>query len=296
MKLEQRKIYPFLYIAPVLILFAVYIFYPTIFSIVISLLKWDGFSSLSKASFIWFDNYKNLIKDDVFWLALKNTFIFVGGCLVFQNLFGLTLALTLFYVKIRGGKVWRAIIFFPAILSSVIVGLIWKLILSNTGFLNQTLSAIGLSSLNRVWLGNQLTPIFCIIFVNVWQWSGYNMVIYYAGLQSIPDDLIEAAKLDGASWPKLILKIIMPLLGGVASIAMVLNIIGGFKVFDLVYVLTRGGPAHFSEVLTTYIFFHAFDVNGSNLLSYASAIAIVLTIISFVFAVIRIRMTRTVEY
>ena len=122
------------------------------------------------------------------------------------------------------------------------------------------------------------------------------MVIYYAGLQSIPEDLIEAAKIDGASWPRIIFRIVLPLLGGVASIAMVLNIIGGFKVFDLVYILTRGGPAHFSEVLTTYIFFHAFDVSGSNLMGYASSIAIVLTIISFMFALIRIRMTRTLEY
>lgn len=296
MKLEQNKIYPYLYITPVLIIFAIYIFYPIIFSIVISLFKWDGFRPLNEAEFIFFDNYVKLINDKVFLLSLKNTFMFVGGTLLFQNFFGLTLALTLVYAKIRFSKVWRAVIFFPAILSPVIISLIWKLILANDGLFNQILSIIGLESLQRVWLGNKITPIFCIIFVNVWQWSGYNMVIYYAGLQSIPEDLIEAAKIDGASWSRIIFKIILPLLGGVASIAMVLNIIGGFKVFDLVYILTRGGPVHFSEVLTTYIFFHAFDVSGSNLLGYASSIAIVLTIISFIFALIRIRMTRTFEY
>ena len=296
MKLERSKIYPYLYIAPILILFVIYIFFPLIFSTVISMYEWDGFRPLNKAEFIFFNNYIKLINDKTFLLSLKNTFMFVGGTLIFQNFFGLTLALTLFYAKIRFSKVWRAVIFFPAILSPVIISLIWKLILANDGLFNQILSIIGLESLQRVWLGNKITPIFCIIFVNVWQWSGYNMVIYYAGLQSIPEDLIEAAKIDGASWPRIIFRIVLPLLGGVASIAMVLNIIGGFKVFDLVYILTRGGPAHFSEVLTTYIFFHAFDVSGSNLMGYASSIAIVLTIISFMFALIRIRMTRTLEY
>jgi raffinose/stachyose/melibiose transport system permease protein len=296
LNLESKKFYPYLYVIPALIFFAVYIFYPLIFSTGLSFFKWDGFRSIFQAEFIGVQNFIDLVHDKLFWLSLKNTFYFVGGALVLQNVFGASLALVLFYARIRGSKFWRALIFFPAVLSPVIIGLIWRLIFAKNGLLNEALAGLGLGSLQTLWLGNKVTPIWCITWVNIWQWSGYNMVIYYAGLQSIPEELLDAAKVDGASWKNIIFRIVLPLLGGAASIAMVLNIIGGFKVFDLIYVLTRGGPAHYSEVLTSYMFHQSFALNGPSEMGYASSLALVLTVIIFVLALIRIRTSKTIEF
>jgi len=173
------------------------------------------------------------------------------------------------------------------VLSSVIVGLVWRKILLSEGLLNQFLQILGLSNWRLNWLGNPVTPIWCIAFVNIWQWSGYNMVIYYAGLQSIDDQLIEAARIDGANWLQVVHKIVLPLLSQTILLAVTLNIIGGFRVFDLVYVLTQGGPAHYSEVLTTYMYFQSFSHIGTNRMGYASSIAIVLTFTVLTFSIIR---------
>ncbi len=292
-KIESNRIYPYIYLIPVLILLVSYILYPMVFSIYISLLDWNGMTPLKEATFTSFNNYIKLFQDRLFWTALRNSTIYTAGTLIFENLFGLTLALTLFYSNIKGSKLWRAIIFFPAILSPVIVGLVWRLIYAKEGLINQILESIGLDSLQRIWLGNPVTPIYAITIISIWQWSGYNMVLYYAGLQGLNNDLIDAARVDGANGARLVLKIILPLISRVVTIAMVLNLIGGFKVFDIVYATTRGGPANVSHVLTTYMFFNAFASIGSSDFGYSSAIAVVLTIIILFFVVIRIRTTKT---
>lgn len=295
-KIRNSKFSPYLYIIPAFIFCLTYLFYPIIYSFILSFFQWSGFTSISSAKFILFENYKELFKDKIFFLALKNTFLFVFVAIFFQNSLGVALAISLNYFKMKFGKAWRAIIFFPAILSPVIVGLVWRLIFANEGLVNQLLGNLGLNFLQNIWLANRLTPIWVITFVNIWQYTGFNMVIYYAGLQSIPEDLIEAAKIDGASWGHVIFKIIFPLLSATASIAIVLNIIGGFKVFDLVYVMTLGGPAHSSEVLASYMYFNSFLMTGPSEMGYAASLSIVLTIIVFIISLIRIRMTRDIEY
>jgi raffinose/stachyose/melibiose transport system permease protein len=295
-KVENSKAFPYFFIIPALIFCSLYLFFPIIFSYVISLFHWGGYDPISKANFIFFKNFINLFHDHIFWIALKNTLIFVLVAILFQNLLGSLIAIFLNYFKIRLSKLARAIIFFPAILSPVIIGLIWRLIFSQDGLINGILGTLGLGFLQKTWLGNVVTPIWIITFVNIWQYTGFNMVIYYAGLQAIPEELIEAALIDGANWRQIILKIIYPLLAVPASIAIVLNIIGGFKHFDLIYVMTGGGPAHTSEVLTTYMLFTSFGMSGPSDMGYASAIAVILSIIIFIGAWIRIRMSRNLEF
>lgn len=295
-RLESKKIYPFLYIIPVFIFLLIYFYYPLFFSLGISLFKWSAIVPLDQAEFIGFNNYIELFKDPIFWISFKNTIIFVTGGIIIQNLFGFALALVLYFFKIKGSKLWRSIIFFPAILSPIIVGLIFRLIVAKEGLLNQILGGIGLGFLQKIWLGNTITPIFVITLVSAWQWTGYNMVIYYAGLQAMPRDLLEAATIDGCNWYQSIFKVIIPLLSFTITIAMVLNIIGGFKVFDIIYVMTGGGPAHYSDALTTYMFFVSFASKGSSQMGYASAIAIVITFVIFILALLRIRFTKNVEY
>jgi ABC-type sugar transport system permease subunit len=163
------------------------------------------------------------------------------------------------------------------------------------GLLNMIIQYFNPASEGFLWLGNRITPIFVVIFVNIWQWSGYNMVLYYAGLQGVENDLIEAAKIDGATWLQTIKSVVIPQLSKTISLAVILNIIGSFKVFDLVYVITGGGPAHSSEVIASQIYYESFSMFGPNRMGYASALAVILTIIVVVFAIIRIRIDRKFE-
>ena len=292
--LENKKIYPYLWLGLVIPFILLYFLYPLFFSFGISLTDWRGIKPISTAEFVGLTNYVLVFKDKVFWLALKNTAIFVVLTMIGRNFFGLVSALVLFYSRVKGSKAWRAILFLPGIISLVVISLIWKLILDQDGLLNKILEAVGLGFLKTIWLGNATTPIFMAVLVFVWTYTGYTMVIYYAGLQNIPDELVDASKIDGANWFQTITKIIIPLLKPVITINLVLAIITGFKIFDVVFVLTHGGPANYSQVMTTYIYWHAFEYYGSRAggMSYASALAFILTIIIFIFSYLRIRFAK----
>lgn len=295
LRLDSKKsnlINGYLFILLAIIFFGVFLAYPIIFSISLSFFDWTGFSQTPFKDFIGVDNYVKLINDPVFFLALRNSFIFVTLSLILQNLIGFSTALFLFYSKIRGGVVWRSIIFFPTLLSAVLVGLVWRKILLFDGLINMVIQSIFPNIQLIQWLGNKTTPIFVVTLVSVWQWSGYNMIIYYAGLQSVSKELVESAKIDGANWFQTIIKVVIPQLYKVISLIVVLNIIGGFKVFDIVYVMTGGGPAHASEVLPSYMFFQSFAIMGTNSMGYASTIAVALTFIVLIFSIIRIRIDR----
>lgn len=290
-KFKSLNFYPYLLILPAVLLLIMYLFYPIIYTFIISLTSWSGLVPFGKAIFIGFGNYIELMRDRIFWLSLKNTTMFMLGVLIVKNIIGFTLALALYYSTNKANGVWRAIIFFPAILSSVIVGFVFKFIFAQEGIINDILRLIGLESLARPWLGVPVFPFYVIILVNLWQWSGYNMILYFAGLQNIDESLLEAARLDGANEWHVISKIIIPSLSGVITIVMILNIIGGFKIFDTVYIMTQGGPANTSEVLSTYMFFLSFS-GLYNKMGVASAISIVLTIIIFIVSVIRFKIIK----
>jgi ABC-type sugar transport system permease subunit len=141
-------------------------------------------------------------------------------------------------------------------------------------------------------LGNIYTPIWIIAFINIWQWTGFGVVLYYAGLSSIDNELIEAAKIDGASFFQYIIKIVIPLLKPIIILDLLLVFISGFRVFDIVYVTTRGGPIHQSEVLTTLQYYYSFDSYGPNKMGIASVISVVLLIIVVIFSLARITVNR----
>lgn len=290
---ENTKAYTYLSLA--IIFFGVFLLYPIIFSLILSFHEWSGFSKTPFKEFVGFSHYIEMFQDKIFYTSLKNTAMYAFLILIFQNVVGLFLALFLFYGKIRGSVIWRSIIFFPTLLSSVIVGLVWRRIFMGDGLLNIIWQNFYPMSEGFLYLGNRITPIFVVIFVNIWQWSGYNMVLYYAGLQGVENDLVEAAKIDGASWIQTIKNVVIPQLYKTISLCIILNIIGSFKVFDLVYVITGGGPARSSEVLATQIYYESFSMFGPNRMGYASALAVVLTIIVVIFAVLRIRVDRKFE-
>jgi ABC-type sugar transport system permease subunit len=261
---------------------------PVVAVVLISFTEWTGFH-LSGISWIGFENYADLLDDPIFLRAFLHTIVFTIATTVLLNAVGLGLAL-LVNTKVPGTAFLKAVLFLPVLLSPVIVGLMWSGLLRGVGGgLNQFLDFLGLINQPVFWLGDGRFALGAIIIATVWQFAGYNMILYYAGLQNVPDSLLEAAELDGArSWAKFV-HVVMPSLYHVASVVVLLNIIGGLRIFDIVYVMTRGGPSRSTEVLATYMYEQGFQLNAMGV---ASAIAVILVLLAVVVSAIRIRVLR----
>ncbi|HEU0205634.1 MAG TPA: sugar ABC transporter permease [Pseudolysinimonas sp.] len=203
-----------------------------------------------------------------------------------QAIGGFLLALAL-NRRIAGSTVYRAIFFVPAILSAVVVGIVWSRILDPfSGLLSQIGKLTGLSFLSQNYLSDPNTAIFGVILVNVWMWTGFSMLFYLAGLQLIDPSVLEAARIDGASWWQTTTRITLPMLKPTHLSLLLLGIIGSLKTFELVYMLTGGGPNHASEMLPTYAFQQAFQLQS---VGYASAISVVLLVIAVASSLILVR-------
>jgi raffinose/stachyose/melibiose transport system permease protein len=275
----------YLFILPALLFFLAFLVYPLLHTVYLSLTEWAGFD-LKKISFVGFDNFKLIPPDWIFWKAMRNTFYFVAGTTVFLNLLGLGLAVFL-NSSSRLTRLVRTLIFIPVLLSPVIVGVMWSRIFDPFGVLNQILEKLKLIQTPIFWLGDRRMALVSIIGATVWQWVGYDMVLYLTGLQQIPEELYEAAMIDGANRWHLLRRITLPLLKGVGTMVILLNFIGGVRVFDIVYVMTKGGPNHNTEVLATHLYEVAFWFNK---MGYASVIAVIILVISLVFAYFRSRL------
>ncbi len=180
----------------------------------------------------------------------------------------------------------RTIIFVPGVLAPVSISLAWRKILEQGGVLNQILN------IDFSWLSSVQLAIWIVIFVSIWQWMGYNLLILYAGLQSLDIQTLEAADMDGASWTRKIFGVVIPSIVPTIVLNVIINVISAFRVFDIVYVLTRGGPVHNSEVLTTLMYYYSFSANGPNKMGVGSAIAMVLFLVMVAFGVIRTSLLR----
>jgi ABC-type sugar transport system permease subunit len=275
--------HPYLYLIPSLLVFLVFVLTPIIFSLTLSLFDFTGYDSNLFKEFAGLENYKILFNDKYFWISLKNTAYFVGASVSVQVLIALFLSIFIFIGKFRLSVLIRSVIFFPGILAPVSVSLAWRRMLEQDGVINQILN------INFSWLSSVQLAIWCVIFVSIWQWVGYNLVIFYAGLQSLDLELLEASDVDGASWGQKIFRIMIPLMMPTFLLNVVLNLIGSFRVFDIVYVLTRGGPVHRSEVLTTIMFYYSFSANGPNKMGVGSSVAVIMFFIVIMFGILRMR-------
>ena len=274
----------FFFSLPAIIFFIAFLVIPIFFTIYLSFCSWTGFD-FSQIKFSGINNYMNVFTDRIFHKAFYQTFIFVILKVFFLNVFGLIGALII-DVRAPGSKFLRSVIFIPCLLSPIIIGVMWSRMFDAFGIVNQILKYFHLIKLPILWHGDPNIALYTIVVATIWQWTGFNVLLYYAGLQSIPNELIEAAKVDGASYSKIVLKVMIPLLGPVITIAVLWNLIGGFKVFDIVYVMTRGGPNHASEVLSTYLYQNAFTFNK---MGPASVIAIVVVLLCVIVSVIRLK-------
>jgi len=263
-------------------IFFVFVLSPIIFSLTLSYYDFTGYDANVFKEYVGWQNYRTLFADRYFWISLRNTVYFVGASISIQVAVALFLAIIIFIGRFRFSVLIRTIIFFPGVLAPVSVSLAWRRMLEQDGVINQILG------INFSWLSSVQLAIWCVIFVSIWQWVGYNLVIFYAGLQSIDIEMLEAADVDGANWLTKITRIIIPSLVPTILLNVILNLIGSFRVFDVVYVLTRGGPVHNSEVLTTIMYYYSFAANGPNKMGVGSSVAVIMFAVVILFGFARI--------
>ena len=279
----------YLLLAPALLLFGIFIVYPMINSIIASFYTF----SLTNPNrvFIGLQNYRELLADRIFWLALRNNVVILIGSVAVQVTAGLVLAALLNRGIERGKTIFRTIIFAPMVMSVVAVGILWQLIFNPSfGLLNRFIGLFGVRGPRLGWLGDPDLVIYSILAVASWQYTGFMMVILLAGMQSIPGELYEAAKLDGATEVQSFRFITVPGIRNVLIAATLITMIGAFKIFDLIYVLTLGGPANSSQVLGTYIYQSAFTLSR---MGYASAIAVILLVFAIVLGIAQLRLSHS---
>jgi len=274
-----------LFAAPALILFAAFIAYPTFNTFYLSLTSWDGMTPVAR--FVGTRNYERLATDTRFQAAVLNTFGYVTVFTLASMAAGLVLALLLNEAG-RLSAAMKTLIFIPLAFPHVVTAMAWRWMYEpHSGTINEMLRGVGLESWALAWLGDPRTALIAVTVVAVWQHAPFVMVLYLAGLTAIPNELIEAAKLDGATRFQITWRVVLPMLRHVTMVAGVLTVIFGFKIFDLVYMLTRGGPGSATEVLAHFMYFKAFQEFQQG---YASAIAVVLFLIVFPIAIFYVRL------
>jgi len=266
-----------IYLAPGLIIYLVFVFYPLLETIRTSFYQWDGFST--NRSFVGLSNYLRLFQDQQFFQAIQNNIIFIVFYSIIPIIIGLFLASLLGRKPIPGLTFFRTVLFLPQILSMVVVGVTWRWIFNPTfGLLNMTLKTIGLDSLAKAWLGDFGWALPAVGLIGTWVQYGFCMILFLAGMQRIPGEYFEAAQLDGASEFKQLLFITLPSLRPELSVALMTTIIAALRVFDLIYVTTRGGPGDSTLVTGFLVYRAAFQ---QNKIGYAAALATIMTVIIF---------------
>jgi|SRR5690554_3591128 len=278
-----------LFLSPTLIIFGTFILFPVIFSFYLSFHQWNMFSG--DTTFIGFDNYIKMFQSDEFWSVFKNTVIYTFGTIPLNMGFSLLVAYIL-HKKIIGKKFLRTAFFAPVVISPVAAAVIWRWLYDpNFGLINYFVGLFGIDPIN--WLNDPSAAMFALIVMGVWKTFGINMILFAAGLQAIPDHYYEAAEIDGANqWTKF-WNITVPLLAPTTFFIMVMSIISSFQVFDIVYVLTSGGPLGATKVFVFYVYEHAFKFFD---MGYASAAAYILFAILFVLTLVQVRYMKTKVY
>ncbi|MFG1702706.1 carbohydrate ABC transporter permease [Nonomuraea sp. M3C6] len=252
--------------------------------------RWNGFSA---PQFAGPANYQRMISDDQWWLAVLNTVKFGSGRLVIE----IPLALVLAYVFFRGvraGTVYRTILFLPHVLSPAIVGIIFVFLLRETGGpVNQLLTGSGLLEAPIRFLGEAGSALGSLIGVGVWAHLGINLLLFFAGMMTIPNELLESASLEGAGHWSTLRHIVLPMLAPVTRVVILISIIGTLRSFDLVKTLTDGGPAGGTEVMFTYLYRFFFEPESVPQIGYAAALGITASVIVGIISVAYLRINRS---
>jgi len=287
------------FVLPGLLLFLAFIIYPSLSAMWLSFFDWKGVGK--DFNFVGLANFRQALTSPIFYRAATNNLIFFVAILIFQHSIGLLIAVQL-NARPRFMQVYRTILFLPVILSLIATGFVWTLILSpNIGLLNPLLRAIGLGFMARSWLSDTIWALPVVIVVQAWNLLGWSVIVYLTGLQAIPEELRQAAEIDGANSWQAFWRVVFPLLSPSFTSLTVLTFIQIFRVFDVVYVLTGplGAPAGRTDVLGTLVYRTAFGAGGNTSndarMSYAIAISVLIFIIMGVVSALLIYVLRKRE-
>jgi ABC-type sugar transport system permease subunit len=275
----------YLFILPAFLLYVVFMIYPFLYSIYLSFTDWNGATPVK--DFVGLENYRNLFDDELLWTALKHNLIWVVIGTIGPMVIGLLLAVLL-WRQPRGFTLFRTIYFMPQVLSPVVIAIVWGWIYNPIfGLLNQALDRVGLESVSRGWLGDPDVALYAVLIAAIWAETGFVFVVFLAGLQNVSRDLLEAATLDGANAWRRFKDVTVPQLSNVINVVTALLLIGGFSVFDIIFVMTAGGPANSTEVIATYTYTEAFT---QNRIGYSQTLSLIMTVISLVASVVFLRL------
>jgi raffinose/stachyose/melibiose transport system permease protein len=264
-----------LFILPALIIYAIFFVKPFLTSIFYSLTSWNGYDPVKK--FVGLANYERLFHDPLVWLSLSHNLIWIAIGTFAPIIIALPLAVVLTNIK-RGRLLFQTAYFLPYVLSGVMIGVIWGWIYNPIfGVLNYILRSIGLGALATGWLGDPDLALYAVLVAAIWGYFGFCVVIFMAALQNINLELIEAAKIDGANSGQRLIYVIIPQLRNIINVLIVFNLIGGFNVFDIIRIMTAGGPANHTEVIATYNYSVSFERNN---IGYGTTLSMVMTVLS----------------
>lgn len=280
----KRHYAGYVFVVPSMILYAIFFIYPFLSSIYLSLTDWDGLKP--SMSFVGLANYQRLLTDPLVGLALSHNIIWVIIGTISPVVIGLLISMLL-WGNIRGRLFFRTVYFMPVVLSAVVVGIIWGWIYNPIfGLVNRALTALGLDSLTRGWLGDPSTALISVLVTAIWHYTGFCVVILLAGLQNVDMDLVDAATVDGANAWSRFTNVVLPQIAPVLTMITTYTLIGGFNVFDIVQIMTQGGPNYATEVLSTYTYYRSFRLPE---VSYGASLSMLMTVLALAATLIFMR-------
>jgi raffinose/stachyose/melibiose transport system permease protein len=267
------------FLLPAVLLYGTFIVYPMVDAIRLSFFDWDGFRTTPKV-WVGLDNYRRIFRDDpVFWTAFRNSVKWLILSLLVPTVMGLGLALLL-NRRLRGRNPFRTIFYLPAVLAPIAVAAMWKWIYDpNFGVLNRVLELVGVDAVGRAWLGDPDTALYATFVASVWTVVGLNMVLFLAGLQNIPRELTEAARIDGANTTQVFRHVTLPGLRPAIVIVIVLTIINSLKAFELIVGTTGGGPAQQTQVLALWSYAQSFSNHDFGAGNAVATVLLALTLV-----------------
>ena len=279
----HQTLAPMLFLLPNMIIFLLFIIIPLFQGLRMAFMDWGIFTT---PTFIGLKNFANLFKDEVFLITIKNTVVYSLFTVVLLTVVSLCLALMLSRNSMKGEKVFRAVFYIPSLLSMIAVGIAWRFILGDEmGIINYVIRALGGDGVP--WLTDGSLAMMCVILVSVWASSGYYMIMFISGLQAIPNELYEAATIDGSSSWNTFWRITLPLLKSTVLVVLVLATIASFKAYELIVTMTKGGPGYATKFIVQQVYQVAFQ---EDRMGYASAMSIVLMVIIGIFTLVQFRL------
>jgi raffinose/stachyose/melibiose transport system permease protein len=285
-----RRLGPYLYLVPGLAVVVGILYFGIGYNAYVSLLEWSGLGT--DRTFVGLQNYRDILVDETFWLAMRHSAVFAAVTIVAQMILGLAFALLL-HTRVALATVYKIIVFLPVVLAPAVMAPTFRRLFdANDGDLNRLLGAVGLGGLQGDWFADPDMALYCLAAVNVWQWTGFSFILYYAALTLLDRSIFQAARIDGAGPVRMIWSIVLPLLRGTHWTLLILGVVGVLKTFDIVFLITAGGPGQETEMLPTYIYDQAVTQFHAG---YSAALSVVLLLVSLAVTLLQMRAYRKVN-